>query len=64
MSRRCASDAHRWGVSQRAVSKYFRGEAEPSADTLYRAWQAGDELAGRLLAIKMPALKQAIEEAK
>ena len=53
--------AARWFVSQRAVSKYVTGAAEPSEATLYRAWQAGDELAGRLLAIKMPALKRAIE---
>lgn len=55
--------AARWSVSQRAVSKYVTGEAEPSERILYRAWaRNNDGFAGVILAMKMPAFRQAIKE--
>jgi predicted transcriptional regulator len=55
--------AERFGVSQRAVSKWRTGEAEPSERILYRAWaKNNDGFAGVLLAIKMPAFRAAIAE--
>jgi len=57
--------ATRWGVSQRAISKYVTGEAEPTEATLYRAWaRNNDDFAGVVLAVKMPEFAKAIGEAE
>ena len=52
------------GVTGGAIRHYKAGRREPKLLVVYRRWEAGDAIAGELLAELMPALRRAIEEAK